>query len=240
MTRLDRQPHARLLQAQAPISTPNKTNKAADREAAVDREVSELLVDLVAPAADEVACRLCLSVRVVSRTVVDRKRRNRKNRMPAVQQKTRARRAGRRAKAAQPAGYSVGYASGSQRGITGAPPGFQIGRVGMRARRPLPMATLRDRARFADSCGPRSGRHIIASDDQQALDDFESLIKTLGSRSFTGDREFTVFYLKYAEDADRGRVARLDLWRRLVDSSGRGGSLLGDIALRLAAATAAV
>ena len=71
---------------------------------------------------------------------------------------------------------------------------------------------------------------MIASEDQQALDDFEALIKTLGSRSFTGDREFTVFYLKYAKAATTHELISRSSAAASSSSSSRGGSLFGDIA----------
>lgn len=39
---------------------------------------------------------------------------------------------------------------------------------------------------------------IIASEDKQALDEFEAMLKALASRQ-TGQREYTIFYLKYAK-----------------------------------------
>ncbi len=72
---------------------------------------------------------------------------------------------------------------------------------------------------------------MIASDDLQALDDFENLLAALTSKSYTGGREYTVFYLKYAKAA-----AAAELLGEIYgagsgsSSSGGGGSLLGNIA----------
>ncbi len=47
------------------------------------------------------------------------------------------------------------------------------------------------------SVGP--GGLITACEDKKALDDFELLLKTLASRQTTNQREYTIFYLKYAK-----------------------------------------
>ncbi len=72
---------------------------------------------------------------------------------------------------------------------------------------------------------------IVASQDLEALDEFEALLKTLTDRQFAGGHEYTVFYLKYA---------RADIAAALLEaifgggggasSSGGGGNLLGDLA----------
>jgi hypothetical protein len=46
---------------------------------------------------------------------------------------------------------------------------------------------------------PGPGGVMIASEDQQALDDFEALLKTLASRTSGRNQEYTVFYLKHAK-----------------------------------------
>jgi hypothetical protein len=46
---------------------------------------------------------------------------------------------------------------------------------------------------------PGPGGVMIASEDQQALDDFEALLKTLASRNSGRNQEYTVFYLKHAK-----------------------------------------
>jgi hypothetical protein len=77
------------------------------------------------------------------------------------------------------------------------------------------------------SVGP--GGIMIASEDLDALDEFEALITSLADRISTSGEKFTVFYLKYA---------RADVAAQLLEEvlgggggdSGGGGSLLGDIA----------
>ena len=75
---------------------------------------------------------------------------------------------------------------------------------------------------------------MIASEDQKALDDFESLMKTLASRSLTSDREFTVFYLKHAKAAvltpSDSEHAQRRHWTGIVVGRRGGSSLMGDIA----------
>jgi hypothetical protein len=46
---------------------------------------------------------------------------------------------------------------------------------------------------------PGPGGVMIASEDQQALDDFEALLRTLASRNSGRNQEYTVFYLKHAK-----------------------------------------
>lgn len=72
---------------------------------------------------------------------------------------------------------------------------------------------------------------LIASEDLEALDEFESLIQTLASQTSSG-RQYTVFYLKYA----RAEVASALLSEVLGggsgggDTGGAGGGLMGDLA----------
>ncbi|MCE9605985.1 MAG: hypothetical protein K8U03_13905, partial [Planctomycetia bacterium] len=69
---------------------------------------------------------------------------------------------------------------------------------------------------------------MIASDDLDALDQFESLLTSLASRAATGGKEFTVFYLQNA-----GAAAAAETLEAVFGAGGSGsggGSLLGDIA----------
>lgn len=73
---------------------------------------------------------------------------------------------------------------------------------------------------------------MIASEDLDALDEFESMLNTLATRAPTG-REYTVFYLKFA----RAEVAAELLNEMLSGSAssaetggGAGGGLMGDLA----------
>lgn len=79
---------------------------------------------------------------------------------------------------------------------------------------------------------PGANGLMISSEDKEALDDFEALLATLSSRSFTGGREYTIFYLKSAS-----AQAVADTLGMLLTGSapsdgggGGGGSLLGDLA----------
>ncbi len=79
---------------------------------------------------------------------------------------------------------------------------------------------------------PGPGGIMIASDDLDALDDFEQLLQTLSNQAALGGREYTVFYLKYA----RAEVAA-ELLNEILGGGGGGGApagggggLFGDIA----------
>jgi type II secretory pathway component GspD/PulD (secretin) len=72
---------------------------------------------------------------------------------------------------------------------------------------------------------------VIASDDLDALDDFEALLRTFTAGTATGAQEPTVFWLKYA----KAEVAAALLQEILTGSAGDtggggGGSLIGDMA----------
>jgi type II secretory pathway component GspD/PulD (secretin) len=74
--------------------------------------------------------------------------------------------------------------------------------------------------------GPRG--LMIASEDTEALDDFEGLLLALGDYAVAGQRELAVFYLKYA----KAEVAA-ELLKPFLGAGGGdegGGSLLGDLA----------
>jgi type II secretory pathway component GspD/PulD (secretin) len=87
-----------------------------------------------------------------------------------------------------------------------------------------------DPADILVSSGP--GGIVIASEDREALDDFERLLRTVLEQRRMGPQLPTVFYLRYA----RAEVAA-DLLQQVLSgesteskSSGGGGSLLGDLA----------
>lgn len=68
---------------------------------------------------------------------------------------------------------------------------------------------------------------MIASDDVEALNQFEALLNSLASRTMTGGKEFTVFYLENASAASAAES--LEAIFGAGGASG-GGSLLGDLA----------
>jgi type II secretory pathway component GspD/PulD (secretin) len=53
---------------------------------------------------------------------------------------------------------------------------------------------------------PGPGGTLIASDDLEALDQFEDLLSTMASRSAGSEREYAVFYLKYSKAPIMGEV----------------------------------
>ena len=73
---------------------------------------------------------------------------------------------------------------------------------------------------------PGAAGVMIASDDVEALDQFEALLNSLASRALTGGKEFTVFYLENASAA-----AAAESLEAVFGAGGAGGgSLLGDLA----------
>lgn len=70
---------------------------------------------------------------------------------------------------------------------------------------------------------------LIASEDTEALDEFEQLFGTLSDRLFTGSRELAIYYLKYAK-AD----VAAEFLKQFVGGGGAGassgGTLLGNLA----------
>lgn len=79
---------------------------------------------------------------------------------------------------------------------------------------------------------PGSGGMIIASPDQQALDELERLLTTLAGNFLSGKPELTVFYLKHAKAASLAETLDQILGGgTMTGSSGGGGrSLMGDLA----------
>jgi hypothetical protein len=76
---------------------------------------------------------------------------------------------------------------------------------------------------------PGPGGLLIASDDKQALDEFESLLNTLASRQFRGGREYTFFYLKYSKASTMASLLGSILGGG-SSTAGDGGNLVGDLA----------
>ncbi|MEX0713707.1 MAG: secretin N-terminal domain-containing protein [Pirellulales bacterium] len=77
---------------------------------------------------------------------------------------------------------------------------------------------------------PGPGGTMIASEDLDALDVFESLLSELASRATSGGKEFTIFYLKSATAAVVAETLGNILGGGSVSRGGPGGSLLGNIA----------
>ncbi len=87
-------------------------------------------------------------------------------------------------------------------------------------------------AEIVVTVGP--GGIMIASEDLDALDDFEELLRSVSDTTAVGGREYTVFYLRYA----RAEVASTLLQEAIggglpSDDDGGGGSLMGDIAMNM-------
>ena len=70
---------------------------------------------------------------------------------------------------------------------------------------------------------------LIASEDTEALDEFEGLFMTLADQLFAGTREMAVFYLKFAK-ADVAAEVLKQFIGGGTSSSGGGGTLLGSLA----------
>jgi type II secretory pathway component GspD/PulD (secretin) len=73
---------------------------------------------------------------------------------------------------------------------------------------------------------PGPGGVLIASDDLEALNDFEELLTTVAGRSGTSTREYAVFYLKFAKASSIADV----LSAIFGGGSTRGGGLVSNIA----------
>jgi type II secretory pathway component GspD/PulD (secretin) len=89
-----------------------------------------------------------------------------------------------------------------------------------------PTGPSRKGAPIVVAAGP--GGILVASDDLEALDDFEQLLTTVAGRSSTTGREYAVFYLKYAK---AGSIA--DVLSAIFGGStarGGGGGLMNNIA----------
>lgn len=79
---------------------------------------------------------------------------------------------------------------------------------------------------------PGSGGMILASPDQQALDELERLLTTLAGNFLSGKPELTVFYLKHAKAASLAETLDQILGGGTITggSGGGGRSLMGDLA----------
>ncbi len=71
---------------------------------------------------------------------------------------------------------------------------------------------------------------VIASKDMKALDDLEALIRSMASRTLSTDRDFTVFYLKYAKAQVVAELLEQIFGGGSSSSSGGGRSFMNDIA----------
>jgi type II secretory pathway component GspD/PulD (secretin) len=70
---------------------------------------------------------------------------------------------------------------------------------------------------------------VIASEDMEALDDLEALIRGMASRTVNTDRDFTVFYLKYAKAQVVAELLE-QIFGGGSSTSGGGRSFMSDIA----------
>jgi type II secretory pathway component GspD/PulD (secretin) len=71
---------------------------------------------------------------------------------------------------------------------------------------------------------PGPGGVLIASDDLEALDDFEQLLTTVAERSSSTTRDYAVFYLKYGKAANIAEVLTA------IFGGSKSGGLVGDMA----------
>ena len=72
---------------------------------------------------------------------------------------------------------------------------------------------------------------MIRSDDLDALDEFEELVK-IYSPATVGGKRYTVYYLKYAKAEIAASLVQEMLTGAPADSGG-GGSLMGDLAAQM-------
>lgn len=71
---------------------------------------------------------------------------------------------------------------------------------------------------------------LIASEDMEALDEFEQLFLAVSDRMFAGTRELSVFYLRYVKADVAAEFVRQFVGGASSGSSGGGGTLLGNLA----------
>lgn len=76
-----------------------------------------------------------------------------------------------------------------------------------------------------------AGGILIASEDKDALNEFERLLSTLVSKQFQGQREYTVFYLKHTRASTAAELLG-QIFGGGTISSGGGGNVVGDLAER--------
>jgi type II secretory pathway component GspD/PulD (secretin) len=78
---------------------------------------------------------------------------------------------------------------------------------------------------------PGAGGIMIASEDVEALNEFEALLSTLASRQFSGGKQYTIYYLTNASaDTVAETLSQIFAGGGASMTSGGGGSLLGDLA----------
>jgi type II secretory pathway component GspD/PulD (secretin) len=77
---------------------------------------------------------------------------------------------------------------------------------------------------------PGPGGIVIASEDTEALDDFERLFRTIVEQRRLGPQAPTIFYLRYARADVAAELVQQVLTGQTSDKGEGGGSLLGDIA----------
>lgn len=77
---------------------------------------------------------------------------------------------------------------------------------------------------------------LIASEDLEALDELENLLRAIAETALTKGREFNIIYLKYARADAAAEILQEALGAKVVESSsggGGGGGLLGDMAANM-------
>ncbi len=72
---------------------------------------------------------------------------------------------------------------------------------------------------------PGPGGVLIASDDLEALDDFEALLSSVADRNGSSTRDYAVFYLKYGKAANVSEVLSA-----IFGGGAKSGGLVGDMA----------
>ena len=82
----------------------------------------------------------------------------------------------------------------------------------------------REQTWFADRRRAGPGGVLIASDDLEALDDFEELLTTVAERSSSTTRDYAVFYLKYGKAANIAEVLTA------IFGGSKSGGIVGDMA----------
>lgn len=71
---------------------------------------------------------------------------------------------------------------------------------------------------------------LIASEDTEALDAFEELFMTMADQLFTGSRELSIFYLKYAKAEVASEIVKQFIGGGTSNGDGGGGTMLGGLA----------
>lgn len=76
-----------------------------------------------------------------------------------------------------------------------------------------------------------AGGILVASEDKDALNEFERLLSTLVSKQFQGQREYTVFYLKHTRASTAAELLGQIFGGGTISSGGEG-NVVGDLAAR--------